>query len=171
MTEVTEPELLSITREELNAMINAAVDAKAEAIRAEITTEVETQLSGERAEQLGSAINESAVIRMDPGTGYEYALVNLDLIDNNPVSRRTPEELLPEDPGIQELIRQIVLRGGLTRPLLVYRQKGEAEGRYMLVKGHRRLAALRAMGQELVHAYILPAKPPLSMEERWVNGY
>lgn len=162
---------MELTQEELQAAIDSAVQAAITAhtaeLRSEIQAQAEAQNSNEKAELLNSAVNEGAILYMDPGTGYEYALVHLDKIDYNPLSRRSEDELDPNSASIQALKADIVKAGGLTRKLLVYR-KGD---RYMLVKGARRLAALRALDEEITHAYILPAKPPIDMEERWVNGY
>lgn len=164
-------ETVTMTVEELQQVVSAAVEAKVEAIRATVEGEVERQLTKERGEMLAKAADTGERLFTDPGTDFQYALVNLDLIDFNPVSRRTQADLDPNNPDLDPLKEEILHRGGLFRPLLVYRRKGESEGRYMLVKGARRLAALRALGEELTHCYILPAKPPLGQEERWVNGY
>jgi hypothetical protein len=158
---------LEVSEQQLQEMIAAAVEAKTAELRAEVESTVENARDHERMAQLSMAAQEGAVMHMDPGVGYEFAVIPLDKVDFNPLSRRPEEELDSEHIGIRQLAKDIETRGGLSRPLLVYR-KGE---RYMLVKGSRRLAALRRLGEELAHAYILPAKPPMSVEETWVNGY
>lgn len=153
---------------EIQDLIDAAVTAKTAELRAELAATVEETQTRERMQVLNAAAYETTRLYTDPGTGYEYALIHLNTIEYNPISRRTEEELSPDDVGIKTLVEEIKLRGGLVRPLLVYRK---GDNKYMLVKGARRLAALRAMNEEMAHAYILPAKPPLGMEQSWVNGY
>lgn len=157
--------------EEIQNLVDTAVSAKEAEIEARLRAELEREQEKLKMQIASTALNEGSHLYLDPGSGYEFCMVSLDKIDYNPLSRRTPEELEPENDGIKSLIRDIKRKGGLNRPLLVYREKGENEGRYMLIKGARRLAALRAMGEELTHAYVMPAKPPIDMEERWVNGY
>lgn len=151
----------------MKAAVADAVAAHAEAIRAEIEAQVEEQQAAVKAQQLGKAAGEGTRLHMDPGAGYEFAMIPLDRVDFNPLSLRKEDELTADAPGIPELAQEIQQRGGLLRPLLVYRK----DDRYMLVKGARRLVALRSLGEEIVHAYILPAKPPIGMEGSWVNGY
>lgn len=153
--------------EEIQALVDKAIAAKTDELRSEVRAELDHQNEHERMTMMSKAANEGNRLYMDPGTGYEYAIIPLDKVDYNPLSRRSKDELDPKSPGMKKLQEDIKAKGGLNRPLLVYR-KGD---RYMLVKGSRRLAALRAMGEELNHAYILPAKPPMDMEENWVNGY
>lgn len=153
--------------EQIQQAVKSALTAKEEEIEARLRSQMEREQEKLKMSVVGTALNEGSQLYLDPGTGYEFALVSLDKIDFNPLSRRTEEELSPDAPGIKQLIEDIKKKGGLNRPLLVYRKNN----RYMLVKGAKRLAALRAMGEELNHAYILPAKPPIDMEERWVNGY
>lgn len=153
--------------QQIKEAVAAALSAKEEEIEARLRSEMEREQEKLKMSIVGTALNEGSQLYMDPGTGYEFAIVNLDHIDFNPLSRRTKEELAPDSPGIKQLIEDIKKKGGLNRPPLVYR-KGD---RYMLIKGARRVAALRAMGEQLNHVYILPAKPPIDMEERWVNGY
>lgn len=153
--------------EEIQELINQAVAAKTEELRVEVRAELDHQNEHERMTMMAKAANEGNRLYMDPGSGYEYAIIPLDKVDFNPLSRRTEDELNPESPSIQRLQKDIQSKGGLNRPLLVYRK----DDRYILVKGARRLIALKSMGEELQHAYILPAKPPLDMEENWVNGY
>ena len=171
---MTPEELESLVARAVNEAVSVAVaqavEAKTDQLRAEARSEVEVREEHVKIEQMSKAANEPLVMHYDSGRGYEYAVIHLDRVDFNPLSRRNPEELDPDNAALRELIEEIAHRGGLNRPLLVYRQK-DKEGRYMLVKGSRRLAALRAMGEETSYAYILPAKPPIDMEERWVNGY
>jgi hypothetical protein len=158
---------LEISQEDLKQMIESAVEAKAQSIRSSIEAEIESLGISEKQAYLSKAASEGSVLHTDPGNGYEFAVINLSKIEFNEYSRRTPDELDPETDGIKELATEIKAKGGLVRPLLVYRK----DDGYVLVKGARRLVALRSMGEELTHAYILPAKPPFGIEDTWVNGY
>lgn len=153
--------------EEIQALINEAVAAKTEELRDELEAKLRREHDVERGDSLNKAIKEGVQLYMDPGSGYEFAIIALSKIDYNPVSRRTKEELDPQSEGIKTLKKEIKAKGGLNRFPLVYRK----DDRYMLIKGAKRVAALKSLGEELTHAWILPAKPPMDMEERWVNGY
>lgn len=153
--------------EEIQALVDEAVAVKTDELRDEIEAKLRREQDIERGDSLNKAIKEGVQLYMDPGSGYEFAIIPLDKIDYNPVSRRSEEELDPESEGIKELQEQIKSKGGLLRFPLVYRKND----RYVLVKGARRIAALRGLEEELIHAWILPGKPPMDMEERWVNGY
>lgn len=144
-----------------------ALSAREHEIEARLRAELEREQEKLKMEIASTALNEGSHLYMDPMSGYSFCMIPLEKIDYNPLSRRTEEELKEDSEGIKKLVVDIKKKGGLNRPLLVYRKND----RYMLVKGARRLAALRAMGEELTHAYVMPAKPPIDMEERWVNGY
>lgn len=156
---------MEVTEEQLAEMIAKAVEEKASAIRSEIETQIEVQQEQEHMRMINAAAWERERVAVDPGTGYQYATIELAKVQYNPMSKRTKEELQPDK--VQDLAEDIKAKGGLIRPLLVYRK----DDGYVLVKGARRLAALRSMGEESVHAYILPMKPPFAQEESWVNGY
>jgi len=167
---------VEVTEEQLQAMVDRAVqDAMAartqqlveQAVQAKNDEIQERVLEATRAKAMSDAASVDVRMEVDSGTGYQYALINLDLIDYNRLSRRTEEELDPNSISVKKLAKDIEVQGGIIRPLLVYRQNG----RYILVKGHRRLAALRSLNEEVTRAYILPAKPPIGDEEQWVNGY
>ena len=147
--------------------MTSALAQKTEEIRREIESQVEQQEEVRQTEFLSKAAHEGIKMHVDPGNGYEFALIPIDKIHHNSLSKRTKKELDPTNPSIKKLAEEIQARGGLLRPLLVYRKDGE----YVLVKGHRRLSALKFLEEELTRAYILPAKPPMDVLERWVNGY
>lgn len=158
---------MEITEKQLQDMITAAISSKTEELTAAVQSQVERQLETEKGRNLNKAIQEGVQLYMDPGNGYEFAIVPLSKIDFNPLSRRTADELDPKSMGIKKLKKDIQVKGGLNRFPLVYRK----DDRYVLIKGAKRVVALRELGEELTHAWILPAKPPMDMEEGWVNGY
>lgn len=143
--------------------IAAAVSEAVEKTR----QEMEEKIVLERMHLMDPTHTEGATLLLDNGVGYTYAHVPLDKIASNPLSERAESDLDPETLAMQELITGIRASGGLNRSLLVYRK----DDGYMLVKGARRVAALRAMGEEVAPAYIMPYKPPEAMEREWVNGY
>lgn len=180
---MTDEEFQAAVQAEVDRRLNAALQemaveqqrilAKAVADASENTAALFEQQAVDKIAELFTPdeANNGLLLTQDTGSGYTYALVEVSRILHNPKSLRTPEELDPQSEGIQALAADIQGRGALVRPLLVYRLKEAEEGYYRLVKGARRLAAMHALGEELVQAYVLPVKPPLGMEEIWVNGY
>lgn len=154
--------------------VEAAVQAAVEKAVAETAERLQVNYDT-ATEHLLMTVNDptkldGAALQGDSGEGFVYGFIAVDAIDYNRLTKREEADLAADAADLQPLVEDVAARGGIIRPLLVYRNKKEP-GRYVLVKGHRRLAALKALGEELVQAYVMPAKPPLAMEEEWVNGF
>lgn len=162
MTETNESEEVPVlvTPSELKAMVAAAV--------AEAMGPIDSEVAQDKAAMLDVGADESVRIHEDPGSGFAHAMIPLSLIDFNDLRQRPAEELEADHPQVQELKESYLSTGGkLFRKILVYRK----DDRYMLLKGHVRVAALRAAGEDLIMAYIMPYKPPRAQEIDWVNGF
>lgn len=165
---------LAAAEEKTAARIADAVQIAVDRTTAEVTERLQanfdTVLDHKEMTYADPTKTDGAVYETDPGTGYAFGFIALEDIDFNPRSKRSAAELKPSADELAPLVQDVEARGGIVRPLLVYRNKKQP-GRYVLVKGHRRVAALRALDEELVQAYIMPAKPPAALEEEWVNGF
>ncbi len=154
----------------IDTAVKEAVDKTTIEITERLKNDYETRLEHELMVINDPTKTDGAVYETDSGEGYAFGMIEIDLIDYNPKTDRTEDELSKDSEDLAPLIADVEKRGGIIRPLLVYRNK-KKPGRYVLIKGHRRLAALKALDEELVQAYIMPAKPPASLEDQWVNGF
>ncbi|MGI0133020.1 MAG: ParB N-terminal domain-containing protein [Thermoplasmata archaeon] len=72
------------------------------------------------------------------------------------------EEVVPE--RVAELVREIRRRGMVEEPILV------ARGSHVILNGHHRFAALRAIGAHRVPAWVVEYDDPAIQLERWYEG-
>lgn len=167
--EVLAEKIDKLVKEKIDKAVQDAVTKTAKEVEERVKNNYETAMEHFHMNMADPTKADGAIYQMDNGKGYVFGMIEIENVDYNPISNRTEEELAPDAPDLQPLKDDIVARGGVVRPILVYRDK-KNEGRYILIKGARRIAALKALDEELVQAYIMPAKPPPGLEDDWVNG-
>lgn len=101
-------------------------------------------------QDLTEGARELARLQEQLKSGEHVLLLDPDLIDDSPIADRLPDE---HDPGMEEL-RQSIAEHGQQVPILV-RPAPNAEGRYQIAYGRRRLKVLRDLKKE-VKAIVRP---------------
>ncbi|MFN9971122.1 MAG: ParB/RepB/Spo0J family partition protein, partial [Phycisphaerae bacterium] len=110
----------------------------------------------------------SAVLTEPTSGRVEYRTVSISSLRPFPENSRTFKPFAPENCEDDSLLVESIRRIEILSSPVVAKIAGNPD--YVIISGHRRIAAAKVIGQSSVHCKIVPSSGSVTRKEQWLAG-